>query len=110
MSERRDPKLYRELSVPFENVTAADAAWVAFEQELHELRKKHRIRDLVYVAQFPVAFEDGEEHDCTIVGHYGDGMKKANLFAYAAGQSQAEFEQTVPRSRKRGEQSIKERK
>lgn len=107
---RKDPKLYRELSVPFESAAAAEAAWEAFEAELYELRKKHRIRDLAYVAQIPVAFEGEDEGNCIIVGHYGDGMQKAPLFAYAAGCSQAEFEQMPARSRKQGEQSVKERK
>lgn len=107
---RKDPKLYRELSVPFESEAAATTAWEAFEAELYELRKKHRIRDLAYVAAFPVAFDDGEEAECTVVGHYGDGLKKANMFAYAAGASQAEFEQMPKLSRAQGEKTTKERR
>jgi len=107
---RKDPKLYRELSIPFESAAIAEAAWEKFESELYELRKKHRIRDFAYVASFPVSFEDGEESDCSIVGHYGDGMKKASLFSYAAGASQAELEQVPNLSRAQGEKSVKGRR
>ena len=48
--EGPNPELYAELSKPHENAEAGGAALKAFFADVYELRKKHRIPDVLIAA------------------------------------------------------------
>ena len=87
-----NPSLYRELSKPFPTKEAANAALVAFQEELGELRKKHRLADVTVVVSVSITYPDGEEGDAMIVGGYGSTTKRESMLAYAYGKERAENE------------------
>lgn len=62
----RSPETYAKLSEPFESNEEINQAWFAFQKELYELRKKHRVRDLTLVLGGSF-MQDGEpaEEFCT---------------------------------------------
>ena len=97
MTERFNaPDNYREISVPFENVEIANAAVQAFQTELYELRNKHRIQDLVFVAQVAVKYAEGEGSP-TVVGMFGDENKMESLTGFAYGRASAMRQERISR-------------
>ena len=86
--EISNPKLYRELSVPFENPDAANQALEAFVAEFRALREKHRICDIVAVLQVNALNSDGEEGVMTAVVKQGDPLRAVVMLAQALGQEQ----------------------
>lgn len=87
--EFRDPALYRQLSVPFPSVDDANASIKAFCDELAELRKKHRIRDLLFTIRIGLVDEAGTEGDSTLVNHFGDRASMESMAAYTYGTMSA---------------------
>lgn len=65
-----DPALYRELSAPRPDPSSAEAGLQAFAEEFRELRKKHRIPDVLWMAAVNATTEDGERHVC-MMGQFG---------------------------------------
>lgn len=93
-----NPKLYRELSVPFENPAAANAALDGFARALEGIRAQHKICDVVAVVQVnaldPGDPESGEGVMAAVVG-FGDGLKRTLLLARALGEEQSKFERRL---------------
>jgi len=83
-----DLKTFREMSVPYETSAAANAAWLAFWDDLCELRKKHRIKTVYVIANMPVARGD-DEVTVTPIGHLGDRTMRTSLTAFAYGYEKA---------------------
>lgn len=84
-----DPKLYRQMQIPFASREEAAKASAAFVEELAELRKKHRIREVAYVLMFGYEMDEGES-DALLSGHFGDSTKSEVMLAYALGVAQTE--------------------
>lgn len=105
----KDPGLYRKLSEPFESDEAANAALLAFQDELYELRVKHRIKDLAWVAEINIArpVDGDDDSECEfpaiVSNHYGDSMRSASLFAYAHGEAVVRHERAVAEFRAVGD-------
>ena len=55
---KNDPENYYKLSEPFESSDACNEALTKFHEELSELRKKYKIRDLLVVTYGSVKYED----------------------------------------------------
>lgn len=55
-----NPKLYREMSQPFESVDAANAALQAFQEDVAALRAKHRIAECYVIFGSSVQQPDDE--------------------------------------------------
>lgn len=91
---KRDAKLYRAMSEPFPDVEAANAALGAFFEELYELRRKHRIADVLAVVQFSVV-EDERESARIIHLQIGDQLRAAAMAAFAFGACEAEHEALI---------------
>lgn len=89
-----DPKLYRQMQIPFSSREEATKAANDFQSELSELRKKYRIRDLCYVMMIGYEDENGES-DAILSGSFGDNSKAELLYAYALGQSSSEHKKHV---------------
>lgn len=92
-----NPKLYRELQQPFTSQDEAQKASSAFQDELAELRKKHRMRDLLVVAMFSYGFGDGEvgESESIICSSFGDPVQAETMAAYALGTIQSERQHRI---------------
>jgi hypothetical protein len=101
MIHTSNPKLYRELSAPFENTDAATKALEAFGKDLEEIRAKHKICDVVAVIQVNAIDKDGEEGLMTASMAFGDPMKKPLMLAQALGKEQQIFEGAIGRFLKR---------
>jgi hypothetical protein len=84
-----DPKLYRQMQVPFASREEATKASTAFIEELAELRKKHRIRDITYIMMFGYDSDEGES-DAILSGSIGDAGKAETMLAFALGQVQTQ--------------------
>ena len=90
---RSDPALYREMSVPHESADTANAAVQAFAEDVAAARKKHRIRDVLVVAQLGVTCGETEKDAATSFS-FGDQGRIVELAAYAYGaetEAQAEW-------------------
>lgn len=82
---KKDPETYLQLSAPFENTEDANNAMQSFYEELGELRKKHKIRDLLVVTYGSVKTADGESEFLNSMS-YGNTLNALPMAAYAYGQ------------------------
>jgi hypothetical protein len=89
-----NPKLYREME-PFESVELAQRASDAFFEELAELRKKHKITDVLAVCKFSYNAASGEESEAITMSSWGNAMNIETLAAYALGMIQAERQERI---------------
>lgn len=101
MTQTLNPKLYRELSAPFESTEAANKSLEAFAKDLEEIRAKHKVCDVVAVLQVNALNKDGEEGLMVATIAFGDPMNKPVMLAQALGKEQAVFENTIARYLKR---------
>lgn len=102
-----DPKLYRQMEVPFSSQEEASKASQAFANELKELRQKHRMRDVAYTAMFAYESNEGEA-DAIVSGHFGNSLNAEAMLAYALGAVQSERQAHIGellRGIKKGERS-----
>lgn len=99
-----DPKLYREMSKPFDTVEQARAASSAFVDEFIELRKKHRIADVYCITQFCYLNDEGEEIVAGGQVGLGNSFEHEAMLARTLGRIQAERQAMINRllSAKRG--------
>lgn len=104
---RMDPETYRELCIPFNGPEAANESLIKFQKELYDLRCKYRICDLLFVAQVPIKYEDGEEGSPILIGHYGDIGKSEAMAHFAAGRTSAERQERVAKLVERAAKSIR---
>jgi hypothetical protein len=95
-----NPKLYRELSDPFESAKEAQAAWNAFFEDLGEIRKKHGFQN-IHVIALDSYITDGEEGAFMINAHYGDSSQAEAMAAYAFGVEKAQREEVLAKLLKR---------
>lgn len=105
---KNDPGLYRELSKPMP-LAEAEQASGAFFEELYELRKKHRIKDLAFVLEINVELEDGQEAPLVMQAHFGSEAKAAPLLAFGLGQAEERAKQEILRLRADGAERMKKR-
>jgi hypothetical protein len=104
-----DPANYRRMSEPFANIDEAQTAWTAFVDELVELRKKHRIKEVFVVGEISMIRNDeaGEpfESAATMAFHLGAQSETIRLAAFGYGveteRHKQEIERVVAAARKR---------
>ena len=97
LQQTSNPKLYRELSAPFADKTAAQNAIEAFINEMEVARAKHKIADIISVIQVNCLDETGEEGVMTLSMGFGDPLKKPVMLAQALGKEQTTIEATIAR-------------
>lgn len=95
------PSTYAELSKPFDSLDALNDGYVAFQQELRELRAKHRIRDLTVIMEGSF-LQDGEPAEARVCTHHGSSLRKLPALAYAYGEAKAEQEQMLAEQERAG--------
>lgn len=90
-----DPENYYKLSAPYESEDAADEAISKFYEELGELRKKHKIPDLLIVIKATVRHKDGKVGQMMGQYAYGSTLDHLAMAAYVYGQLQAEHKELI---------------
>lgn len=100
---RSDPALYREMSIPHASSEALNEALQKFFDEIGELRKKHKMRDVFICVQCGYVAQDGtEEIDAAAHHGMGDSARHEALLAFALGQVQGERQEIIARYMARG--------
>lgn len=87
---KSDPTNYRLMSEPFETPEKANEALRAFNEELSELRKKHKISDLLYVIKDSCYYPDGEIGYFLQHSSFGNSLETEAMAAYLYGKTQSE--------------------
>ena len=87
---KNDPDNYYKMSEPFEGADACNEAISKFYEELGELRKKYKIRDVLIVTYGSVKYTDGKIGDFMQHSGFGNSINQLPMSAYAYGQLQAE--------------------
>jgi len=85
MNAIKDPATYREMLVPHESIEAANEALSAFHADLREIRKKHRIAEVNFIAKVLYVTADGDESEGAAPMHIGDPLHAGHMSAFAAG-------------------------
>lgn len=85
MDHIKDPATYRAMLVPHESIEAATEALRAFRDDMRELRKKHRIAEVNFIAKVIYVTADGEETEGAAPLHIGDPTHAWPMSAFAAG-------------------------
>ncbi len=91
-TQTNDPDNYNKLSIPFESVDLANEALSNFHKELSDLRKKHKIPDVLVVTKGSVRHADGEIGDFMQHSSYGSSLNQLPMAAYAYGQTKADHD------------------
>lgn len=87
-------KLFREMSVPYESIEAANAALQAFQDDLAELRKKHKIPTLLCLLHVTWLDDEDEGGAMTSCG-FGDMQLFEVMSAWSLGEQAAERQQAT---------------
>ena len=90
-----NPKLFREMSEPFNGAEEANVAVQAFCDDVKAAREKHRIANVVVGLSVNVIYENGEEGIGGSSMNMGDLMQAQLIAATLLGQYQAECRQAV---------------
>lgn len=93
----KNPKLFREMSVPFASAEAANQAVEAFYVELGELRKKHKLTNVYTVINASYATTDPEDDEAEFFtsSMFGDFLRAESLVAWALGREQAHRQEMI---------------
>lgn len=94
MNHKTDIENYRNMSEPFTNRIVAKERIVQFLEDVGELRKKHRIADVLVSARVLVVEGDKEGAVTTHV-HFGDASNAALMAATILGREEAAREQLI---------------
>jgi len=85
-----DPKLYRQLSLPYPSQAEASAALSAFYEDVRIAREKHKIANVYLAVSANWLDAEGEESAAYSTGGFGDQMEHEAMCAYALGTIQTE--------------------
>ena len=96
-----DPANYREMLKPFPDIAAAEAAAQAFHNDVRELRKKHKIPDVVFAYEMSAMMVDGKESVFLNSFTCGSQLKEEYLAAFAFGQATSRHSEMVARALER---------
>lgn len=83
-----NPKLFRELSLPFESSDDADAAIQAFNDDLALIREKHHIANIYCIVAGSMKDGDSESEFMTSMA-WGDSLRSQAMTAWAYGRESA---------------------
>jgi hypothetical protein len=89
MTKEPNPEKYEQMAAPFAGTESAIAALEGFRADLFELREKHRIKEVVFVAE--VAYEAADQNSIIrVVGNAGSSFRVMDLLLYAADKTNEE--------------------
>lgn len=89
-NKKHDPVNYRRVSEPFATVEEANKALSEFLEAVEEARNRLRIMDVHVIVKINVVDGAGMTD-----AHFGNSLECAPMCAWALGQAQAEFENTL---------------
>ena len=92
---KSNPKLYRELMVPFASMEEANKHIAGFDAEFQALRAKYRMRDVVVCIQIGYVGKDEEELDAALHLTFGDAIKVEAMLAHTLGMVQAQRQEMI---------------
>jgi hypothetical protein len=94
MDMPQDQKLFREMSEPHESREALQAAHHQFFEEVVELRKKHKIANILQI--YADSYEsDGEEAEMLGASMIGDQTRAESMCAFAYGSFKRQREEML---------------
>lgn len=93
--QKRDPENYLKMSEPFETIDSANEALANFFEEISEIRKKHKVADVLIVCKGSVKYEDGEIGDFINFSHYGNSLNQLPMAAFVYGQTSQDQKEMV---------------
>ncbi len=88
-------KLYRELNKPFSSPEELDAAIKAFQRDVEDARKRHRILNIVMMVQCPVMTDADTETMMGTDACYGDAGQWESMAARMLGAIQADRQRNI---------------
>jgi hypothetical protein len=91
---KKDPENYKQMAVPYENQDEANKAMSSFYDELSELRKKHKVRDLVVIVYGSV-ISDGEEGEFMNSMAFGNSINHLAMAAFAYGKEKQSHNEMI---------------
>ena len=91
----KDADNYLKMSEPHESFDAAKDALAKFYEELGELRRKHKIRDLLCVVYDGYKNEDGNIGEIMHHTAYGNSLNPVVMAAYVYGQEKNERDEMM---------------
>lgn len=95
MEPKNDPENYLLMSEPFESSDKANEAVSEFQKGIEELRKKHKIRDVLLVVNDSVKYSDGNIGEFMAHFSFGSALKRNVMAAYLYGQTSAEERERI---------------
>lgn len=94
--KKNDPNTYLEMSKPHESVDKANEDLEKFYEEVSELRKKYKLREVFVIVETPVIFNSEEEFSDSISNcYFGNALNKERICTYAYGQAKQEQEEMI---------------
>jgi hypothetical protein len=97
MTFKPDPDAYAAASLPHESDESANAALLAFSEEVRALRMKHHVSTLLTVALVNVLGEDGKVRQTCAFGRHGDPQMFEPMAAMALGEIRRQHDAEIAR-------------
>ena len=98
---KNDPANYRAMSIPHDNLDAANAAWSAFYADVFAARQRHRIADVLVVAALNFS-DEGKEQSAPVCSSMGNPRTAAERAAFAYGHETNEHDRRLAEAIKGG--------
>ncbi len=92
--DKHDPKRYMKCAQPFSSKEAANAALVAFMDEVEAARERHLIANVAIVVKDSCEYGD-DVGEFMVRGHFGNTLEEESMLAYAYGQASAERQERI---------------
>lgn len=91
---KKDSKNYHAMAIPFESEEEANKAVASFFEELGELRKKYKIRDLLVIIYGSTKNGDSEGEFMNSMG-FGNSLNQLPMAAFAYGKEKQEHSEII---------------
>lgn len=95
MPHKPNPKLFRELSDPFNTRKEAADAMEAFREGIEKLREECRLPQIYVIASCSAIMDGGNEGELILTFSMGDVMKDVHVTAYAYGREKLKNESLI---------------
>ena len=92
---KKDPENYHLMSVPHEGDDAANKALESFYDELSELRKKYKMRDVFVIVYDSIKYEDGKVGEFMNCSAYGASVNQLPMTAFAYGSEKKNHDEMM---------------
>jgi hypothetical protein len=104
-----NPELFARMSAPFDTLDEANDALSAFFEDVSAAREKHRIKNVVVIAEIATRDADGERPGAASFS-CGDVSAVLPMVARKYGEEREAFEQLIDGMQKDGRESVRRRR